>query len=196
MAIVEEKLFIQRLKDGDREAFNQLVEQHKDAILNVCYGFVKDQTEAEDLAQEVFAEVYITIRNFRQQSSLFTWMYRIAVSKSLDSIKRKKALKRAAFFEKRVRSESAEQEMLQRSADRPDPAQELEQKQQRAFINFCISRLAETQRVAFVLSQQDGLSYREIARIMDKNLSSVESLIYRARQNLRKIMEEHYDDYF
>lgn len=196
MAIVEDKQFIQRLQNGDRDAFNQLVEQHKDAILNVCYGFVKDLEEAEDLAQEVFVEVYTTISNFRQQSSLFTWMYRIAVSKSLDAIKKKKALKRAAFFEKRVRSESAEREMLQSSSNEPDPQQQLEQKQQRAFINFCIGQLAETQRVAFVLSQQEGLSYKEIAQIMDKNLSSVESLIYRARQNLRKIMEEHYDKYF
>lgn len=193
---MDEQQFIEQLRNGDRGAFNRLVEEYKDVILNVCYGFVKNADEAEDLTQEVFVEVYKTITRFREQSSLYTWIYRIAVSKSLDALKRKKSVKRAAFFEKRVRSDSADLEMEQTHSVVPNPEAALEQKQQRLFINHCLNQLAESQRVAFVLSQQNGMSYKEIAEIMGKSLSSIESLVHRSKTNLRKIMEESYHNYF
>ena len=191
-----EPLFIQQLKNGNREAFNQLVEKHKDGILNICYGFVKDAEEAEDITQEVFIEVFRTVSNFREDSSLFTWMYRIAVSRSLDAIKRKKSIKRAAFFEKRVNSEVAEYEIENTESSTMRPDQTLEQHQQQIFIELSLAKLTENQRIAFVLSHQDGLSYKEIAQIMDKSLTSVESLIHRSKQALRKIMEKDYEEFF
>lgn len=191
-----EPLFIQQLKKGNREAFNQLVEKHKDGILNICYGFVKDAEEAEDITQEVFIEVFRTISNFREDSSLFTWMYRIAVSRSLDAIKRKKSIKRAAFFEKRVSAEIAEYEIENTASSTLEPDQTLEQRQQQLFIESSLAKLTENQRIAFVLSHQDGLSYKEIAQIMNKSLTSIESLIHRSRQSLRKIMEKNYEEFF
>jgi len=193
---VEEKAFIQRLRDKNRTAFAELVREYKDPLLNVCYGYLKDVDDAEDLTQEIFTEVYRTIDNFKEEASLFTWMYRIAVSRSLDELKKRRSLKRAAYFEKRVRSEAAELEMNQKSSDLPDPEDELLQKQQQYFIQNCLNELPETQRTAFVLSQQDGLSYKEIAQIMEKSLSSIESLVHRSKQNLRKIMEKNYENYF
>ena len=191
-----EPLFIQQLKNGNREAFNQLVEKHKDGILNICYGFVKDAEEAEDITQEVFIEVFRTVSNFREDSSLFTWMYRIAVSRSLDAIKKKKSIKRAAFLEKRVNSEVAEYEIENTESSTMRPDQTLEQHQQQIFIELSLAKLTENQRIAFVLSHQDGLSYKEIAQIMDKSLTSVESLIHRSKQALRKIMEKDYEEFF
>jgi len=193
---VEEKEFIQKLRNKDRVAFMQLVRQYKDPLLNICYGYLKDIDDAEDLTQEVFAEVYKTISNFKEEASLFTWMYRIAVSRSLDELKKRRSLKRAAYFEKRIRSEAAELEMSQKASDLPDPEEKLLQKQQQEFIKFCLNELPETQKTAFVLSQQDGISYKEIADIMEKSLSSIESLVHRSKQNLRKIMEGNYENYF
>jgi len=193
---VTEPLFIQQLREGNREAFNKLVEEHKDGVLNICNGFVKNAEEAEDITQEVFVEVYKTISNFREDSSLFTWIYRIAVSRSLDAIKKKKSIKRAAFFEKRVQAEVAEYEIDNTASDTLSPDSELEQIQQRQFIDHSLSKLTESQRTAFVLSHQDGLSYKEIAEIMGKSLTSIESLIHRSKQTLRKIMEDNYHEYF
>ncbi len=193
---MREPLFIQQLRKGNREAFNKLVEEHKDGVLNICYGFVKNTEEAEDITQEVFVEVYKTISKFREDSSLFTWIYRIAVSRSLDAIKKKKSIKRAAFFEKRVQSEVAEYEIENTASDTLSPDSELEQIQQRQFIQFSLAKLTESQRTAFVLSHQDGLSYKEISEIMGKSLTSIESLIHRSKQALRKIMEENYHEYF
>ncbi len=193
---MREPLFIQQLREGNREAFNQLVEEHKDGVLNICYGFVKNTEEAEDITQEVFVEVFRTISKFREDSSLFTWIYRIAVSRSLDAIKKKKSIKRAAFFEKRVQAEVAEYEIENTASDTIGPDAELEQLQQKQFIQFSLAKLTDSQRTAFVLSHQDGLSYKEISAIMGKSLTSIESLIHRSKQTLRKIMEEHYRDYF
>ncbi|MEP1305873.1 MAG: sigma-70 family RNA polymerase sigma factor [Balneola sp.] len=193
---MEEKEFIQKLRDKDRNAFMQLVREYKDPLLNVCFGYLKDVDDAEDLTQEVFTEVYKTIGNFKEEASLFTWMYRIAISRSLDELKKRRSLKRAAYFEKRVRSEAAELEMSQKVSDFSNPEEELLQKQQQEFIKYCLNELPETQRTAFVLSQQDGLSYKEIAEVMEKSLSSIESLVHRSKQNLRKIMEGNYENYF
>ena len=193
---MEEKEFIQKLRNRDRNAFDKLVREYKDRLLNICYGYLKDIDDAEDLTQDIFVEVYRTISNFKEESSLFTWMYRIAISRSLDELKKRNSLKRAAFFEKRIRSEAADLEMSQTASDLPTPEEDLTQKQQQKFIQDCLNALPETQRTAFVLSQQDGVSYKEIASIMNKSLSSIESLVHRSKQNLRKTMEANYENYF
>ncbi len=193
---MEEKAFIQKLRNRDRDAFNLLVSEYKDRFAHVCYGYLKDIDDAEDLTQEVFVEVYRTISHFKEESSLFTWMYRIAISRSLDELKKRGSLKRAAFFEKRIRSEAADIEMSLTASDLPTPEEDITQKQQQKFIQDCLNELPETQRTAFVLSQQDGVSYKEIAAIMSKSLSSIESLVHRSKQNLRKSMEANYEDYF
>jgi len=193
---VDEKDFIQRLKNRDRTAFEKLVRDYKNPLLNVCFGYLKNIDDAEDLTQEVFLEVHRTISDFREESSLYTWLYRIAISRSLDELKKRKSLKRAAYFEKRIRSDAADLEMNQTPSDTPTPEEDLHQKQQQIFINSCLNELPDTQRTAFILSQQDGVSYKEIAEIMDKSLSSIESLVHRSKQNLRKIMEVSYEKYF
>ena len=158
---MEESSFIHKLRSRDRSAFNQLVEEYKDQIMSVCYGFLKDENDAEDLTQEVFVEVYRTISKFKEESTLYTWMYRIAVSKSLDELKKRRSLKRAAFFEKRVRSEAADLEMSMKESPDASPEEALLQKQQQQFIHDCLEELPETQRIAFTLSQSDGVSYKE-----------------------------------
>ena len=193
---MDNKKFIQRLKNGDRSAFEELVREYKDPLLNVCYGYLKNIDDAEDLTQEVFIEVFKSISDFREESSLYTWIYRIAISRSLDELKKRRSLKRAAFFEKRVRSDAADLEMSQTASDVQTPDEDLLQKQQQLFIKKCLDELPETQRTAFVLSQQDGLSYKEIADLMEKTHSSIESLVHRSKQNLRKIMEHNYGNYF
>lgn len=193
---MEEKNFIQKLRDRDRIAFQKLVRDYKDPLMNICYGYLKDADDAEDLTQEVFAEVYKTISNFKEEAALFTWIYRIAVSRSLDELKKRRSLKRAAYFEKRIRSEEADLEVNQTASDLSNPEEDLVQKQQQIFIKNCLDELPETQRTAFVLSQQEGLSYKEIAVVMEKSLSSIESLVHRSKQNLKKIMESNYENYF
>ncbi|MEO1023264.1 MAG: sigma-70 family RNA polymerase sigma factor [Bacteroidota bacterium] len=190
---VSELTFISRLRAGDRAAFNELVTRYQSGVINVCFGFTKNQEEAEDVAQEVFIEVYRNLAQFKEESGLYTWIYRIAVSKSLDFLRSKNRKKRAAFFKNRSRGEAAELALLQvadhgRSAD-----EQLEQKRMQIAIEQAISRLPETQRIAFTLTQVEELSYKEVTAILDKSQSSVESLVHRAKQNLRKLLKKEFE---
>lgn len=173
-----------KLKSGDEAAFRQCVEIHQEKVRNTCFHFLKDAEDAEDVAQEVFIEVYRSIRRFREDAQLSTWIYRIAVNKSLDLLRRKKRKKRFA-------------RIISIFGTSPDPAEikipaqgnphhDLEENERRELLQRAIQRLPENQQTAITLSKYDGFSNREVAGIMDLSLSAVEALIHRAKNNLHK----------
>jgi RNA polymerase sigma-70 factor (ECF subfamily) len=178
----KEEDIIRGLKEGDSRKFKELVDQYQVQVRNICAGIVKDRHEAEDLAQEVFIEVYKSIRNFRGESRLSTWIYRVAVNKSLN-YKRKKNRQRWVkpledFF------------TGDKSSDFQDPGSQpsypLENHQRSQHLYKALDTLPENQRIAFVLNKYDELSYKEISDVMGISLSGVESLIHRAKVNLQK----------
>ncbi len=174
-----QNILIEKLKEGNNEAFIELINEHRARVLNICYGFVRNQEEAEDITQEVFIEVFRSISQFRGDSKISTWIYRIAVTRSLNSIKKNRFKQFLTSIETHVESFFATKNDL-------NPEQKLEQKEQNRIINNAINKLPENQRIAFMLYNYDGFSYNNIAEIMNTSLSSVESLIFRAKQNLKK----------
>ena len=86
----DQKLFVEKLKKNDPQAFTTLVGQNNERIYNICYGFLRNKEDAEDVAQEVFIEIHRNISTFREESSLTTWMHRIAVNRSLNEIRKNK----------------------------------------------------------------------------------------------------------
>lgn len=187
---MSDQQIIEQLKQGDESAFRQLVEQHQKMVVNTCFSLVHDSDDADDLAQEVFIEVYNSINRFRVDAKISTWLYRIAVNKSLNFIRDNKKRK---FFKKiedvfSGRNYSDSNNGL--SSDEPDI--NLQEKQKAAILHKAIDSLPENQRVAFTLSKYEDLSYKEISDIMGLTLSSVESLIHRAKKNLQ---EKLYDCY-
>ncbi len=183
---------IEALKSGDQTAFQELVEQYKDAVLNICFGFIQNAEDAEDIAQEVFVEVYRSLENFREDSSLYTWIYRIATSKSLDELRKRKRLKRKAFYSAQTADHSEDFNLENIKGESSTPEQKLIQKQQKEAIFAALDRIPEKQRIAFTLSNFQHLSYKEIADVMEKSASSVESLLHRAKISLRKELESFY----
>lgn len=176
-----EEQFVEHLKSGDNGAFKNLIDLHQGQVIHTCYGFVRNQEDAEDLAQEVFIEVYRSISNFRGDSKLSTWIYRIAVSRSLNRVKKNKFNQLISSFENLFDHAKVE------SNNKPD--QLLESKERAKSLQKTIDKLPENQRIAFVLHHYDGYSYLQISEIMDCSLSSVESLIHRAKVGLRKKLE-------
>jgi len=181
--------FIAELKSGDEQAFQLLVNEYKDRVLNTCYGFIHNREEAEDLCQEVFIEVYRSISKFKQQSKLSTWIYRIAVSKSLEEIRSRKRQKRAAYFKSLIGLDLAKEIV---AAKDKDPQALLEDQQRILIMEAAIEKLAENQRISFVLHKYEQLSYKEVAEVMGLSLSAVESLIHRAKLNLKKHLHDYY----
>jgi len=185
------KEFIKKLKSGDEPAFKECVESHNDRVLNTCYRLVQNRDDAEDLAQEVFIEVYRSIGHFREDAELSTWIYRIAVNKSLDFVRKKKRKKRFAFVMSLAGFGEVEKEL---SLPAPsNPQVELEQKERIKILNQAIESLPENQQVAITLSNYEGFSNKEIAEIMETSVSAVESLIHRAKNNLHKKLYRFYE---
>lgn len=187
---LEEKPFIQALQSGSETAFRQLIETYQERVLNTCLGFVPRRQDAEDLAQEVFLEVFRSIEKFRGDAKLSTWIYQIAVRKSLEHIRYQNRQKRWTFVRGLVGLETPEAQAVPAKVDHPGVALE---NQERTTILFAkIDELSENQRTAFVLHKIEGLSHAEIAKIMGNSVSSVESLIFRARQHLQQKLEDYY----
>jgi len=184
----EELALIERLKQGDESAFRTLVEQYQDLVYNTALGIVQNQSDAEDVAQEVFIQVFRSIGSFKSEAKLSTWIYRITTTRSLDLLRAKKSKKRFGLLKRLWETE--EESPVENISDFNHPGVSLERKEEAAQLMAAITQLPENQKVAFILHKLEGLSYLEIAEIMGNTLPAVESLMHRARLNLRKILEK------
>ncbi len=176
----EDSKLIDSLKAGDSSAFNELVNAYTKRVINTCYRFLLDKEGAEDVSQEVFVEVYKSIKSFRADSNLSTWIYRIAVTKSLDEIKRRNRKKRISAFGKIIHLD----EIMDLLTGGKVPDKILLEKETLQTILTALNKLPDTQRIAFTLSKVDGYTTAEIADIMKTTINSVESFIYRAKKTL------------
>lgn len=186
---MNEWTLIEQLKQGDETAFKTIVDTWENMVYNTALGIVQNTEDAEDITQEVFVQVYQSISSFKGDSKFSTWLYRIAVTKSLDHERRKKRKKRFAFVRSLFGEDS---EVVINPPDFNHPGVMLDKKEDAAILFKVINRLPENQRIAFTLHKLEGLSYQEVSEIMKTTLSSVESLMHRAKTNLRKNLEEHY----
>jgi RNA polymerase sigma-70 factor (ECF subfamily) len=170
--------------------FSNLVAEHQDMVLNTCYRFVFNREDAEDLAQEVFVEVYRSIDGFREEAKLSTWIYRIAVSKSLDYLRRQKRKKRFSSLKRIIGIDDPADSIPAPAGDNPSDV--LVDKERVTVLQLALDGLPDNQKTAFLLSKQDGYSNQEIADILQTSVSAVESLIHRAKKNLQSKLERHY----
>lgn len=184
--MTEEEL-IQGLRNGDESAFKYLVDNYQDRVFNTAIGIVQNVEDAEDVAQEVFIQVFRSIHSFKAESKLSTWIYRIATTRALDFLRSKKSKKRFGIM-KRMFGDDNEQVMELPDFNHPGIA--LDQKENAARLFKAINQLPDNQKTAFTLHKLEDLSYLEISGIMGTSLAAVESLMHRARQNLRKILEK------
>jgi len=180
---------IQQLRAGDELAFKTLVDTYQDMVFNTALGIVQNSEDAEDVAQEVFIQVYRSIDQFKGDAKLSTWMYRITTTKALDHIRSRKRKKRFAFITSLFGNND---ELLHEPVDFQHPGVSLDRKEQATLLFKMIDQLPENQKIAFNLHKTEELSYQEIADVMQVSVSAVESLLFRARQNLRKLLEKDY----
>ncbi|RUA23767.1 MAG: RNA polymerase sigma factor [Bacteroidetes bacterium] len=186
---------LERVISGDQKAFRLLVDKYQVLVFNTCLGFVGNRQSAEDLSQDVFIEMHRSISKFRGDSKLSTWLYRIAVNKSLNHIRDNKKHSVVRSIERFFYGEKDENLDVEDSifglADAP-----LEQQQHTKELHLAIQSLPKNQQIAFNLNKFDDLSYKQIAEVMDVSLSTVESLIHRAKKNLQKKLASYYKENF
>lgn len=184
--MVEQEI-IEQLRNGDETAFKELVNLYQQKVFNTALNFLQNQHDAEDIAQEVFIQVYHSIKQFKGNARLSTWLYRITITKCLDHLRSKKRKKRFAFISSLF---SEKNDLLYEAPDFEHPGVQLDRKEDAAILFKLINTLPESQKTAFLLNKIDALSYGEIALIMKISESAVDSLLQRARQNLRKKIKE------
>jgi RNA polymerase sigma factor (sigma-70 family) len=178
---------IQGLRNGDEAAFRFLVNTYQDRVFNTAIGIVQNAEDAEDVAQEVFIQVFRSIHSFKGESKLSTWLYRIATTRALDLLRNRKSKKRFGFLQ-RLFGEG--NEPLFEIPDFNHPGITLDRKENAAKLFKAINQLPENQKIAFTLHKMEDLSYQEISDVMKTSVAAVESLMHRAKQNLRKILEK------
>jgi len=182
-----EGALIQRCAAGDERAYAELVTEHQRMVLQLAMNLLGDRDEALDLSQEVFLRIFRTIHRFRGQSSLRTWIYRIAVNL---------ARNRHRFWRRRHRDDqvSLDQHIAAhgdlRSAGAATPERVLVQKELAERMQQALDRLPFDQRSAIVLREIDGLTYEEIAFSLGVAVGTVKSRLTRARQTLRLELRE------
>ncbi len=177
------KCYLLNLNSSEDYTFEMLFSTHSKKVFNIALNMLQRIEDAEDVTQEVFIEVHKALHTFNGQSQISTWLYRIAVNKSLDFLKAKKRKKRFAFITHLFHPETGEQ--LYESKTFTHPGIALEQKEHAKYLYQAIDTLNENQKTAFVLSQIEHLPQKEIAQIMNLNEKAIESLIQRAKANLR-----------
>ena len=186
-----EQQLIHALQQGQEPAFRLLVETYKDRLYNTILGFITNAEDAEDVLQEVFITVFENIVSFKSQSLLTTWMYRIAVTQSLDTIRRKSRKKRAATFLSWV---GVGENHEKYAVETIHPGVLAENREQSVVLFKAIQQLPENQRAAFVLQKIEGMNQQDIAAVLKTSTGAVESLLSRAKQNLRKSLTNFYHE--
>ena len=181
---------IVKLKQGDRSVYAAVVEQWQHMIYNTALSIVQNEEDAEDITQDVFVSLYEKIQEFREESMLSTWLYSITVRKALDLEKRKTRQKRGGFLQKIFAVKEWDEPV-----NFNHPGILLDNKEKAAVLFKALKKLPEKQRVAFTLHKMEGLSYREIAAVMDTSLYAIESLQVRAKNNLKKILKDYYEQH-
>ena len=186
----EKKALHETAMKSKEEQFRKLVGEYQEMVINTCYRFVFNHEDAEDLAQEVFVEVYRSLEQFRAESKLSTWIYRIAVTKSLDHLRRMKRIKRFGSLKRIIGINDPASEIASTPGD--TPPETLEENERARILQSALNALPDNQRAAFLLSKQDGYSNQEIADLLKTSVSAVESLVHRAKKNLHDRLYAYY----
>ena len=171
--------------------FEEIYFEHHKLVYNLALQYVQNIQDAEEITQDVFIQLHTSLHKFQEKSALKTWIYRITINKCLDFIKHKNSQKRFFIFGKKSQNEV---EILNIS-NFEHPGILLENKEKAALLFGIINELGENQKTAFLLSKVDGLSNPEIATIMELSISSVESLVFRAKVILKERLSNKFEEY-
>lgn len=173
----EDAVLVRRSQSGDRDAFSELVRRHQNLVYNVAYRYMRDAAQAEDMAQEAFLKAFRLLKGFRGDCSFTTWMYRVTSSVCLTELNRRK---------RRGEVTLSDETSKHAGATNPKP-EEADLKEQ---IRRCVTYLSDRYATIITLYYLNGSSYDEIAQVMDVPLGTLKTWMFRARKQLRQIVEK------
>lgn len=189
---LDDQSFLELCKRNKDKAFNYLLDAYSSKVFNTCINLIRNQEDAEDVTQEVFTAVYLSIDSFEGGSKLSTWIYSIALNKSKEFLRKKTRKKRFGFITTIETEESYS--VPTATIEFNHPGVLLENKELTKVLFDALDQLAENQKVAYTMHKIEGMSYSEIAELTDLSVSSVESLMFRAKKKLQQLLEDYYKE--
>lgn len=184
--MIDEKELIREAKNGSMKAFEEIISLYEKKVFSTIYYMVKNENEIEDIAQEVFIKIYKNLKNFKEESSLYTWIYRITINVCIDEIKKRK---KVVYLDEEIETDDGEMRM-QIPDESKSPSELAEEKDLKQRLTSCIRKLPEDQRIMIVLRDIKGFTYMEIAEMLKMNLGTVKSKINRSRASLKELLDE------
>lgn len=182
----EEAALVRRVQAGDEMAFREIVERYQTKIFSVIYGILRNHNDAEDIAQQVFAKVYFSIRNFDFRSSLLTWVYKITVNECYDYLRKKRV--RKLVYESDFSAEDAQRMEASEPAIENRPAVDT-QLANRDLVTQLLAKVSEEERNLILLKEVEGHSVEELAGMTGMNENTIKVKLFRTRQKLLKAAE-------
>jgi RNA polymerase sigma-70 factor (ECF subfamily) len=181
---------IEAFRKGDEKAFEEIVRRYQRQVANIIYLTLGNREEVDDLSQEVFVRVFRSLDRFEFDSSVYSWIYRIAVNLCIDEIRKKKIRKLIPLdflTEKKLESEK-------RSKETATSSDELLQKEKKEIIRGALDKLSPLHRTVILLREYQDLSYGEIAKTLRISPQAVKSRIFRAREELRELLKDYFQE--
>ncbi len=186
-----DKLLVERVKSGDKAAFDALVLKYQHRVVSLVSRFVKSHADALDVTQEAFLKAYRALPNFRGDSAFYTWLYRIAVNTAKNYLTMQS--RRSGELNQDI-SEIEQIEVSDALRDKATPERLLLRDEIQATVISAIEQLPEDLRVAIMLREVDGMSYEDIAAVMECPIGTVRSRIFRAREAIDKQLKPLLDE--
>ncbi len=178
---------IRDFKNGDESAFSQIVLRYQKRLVQIAYAVMFDEDEAKDMVQETFIKAYFNLKSFREESSLYTWLYRILYNHCISSLRRKKLLSFLSF--------DSGKEVLDFPSKGPDPEENIERKEIMSDVKEALKKLPAKQRMIFAMKQLDGLKHEEIANALGLTEGAVKASYFHAVRKLREILKHYRGSY-
>jgi RNA polymerase sigma-70 factor (ECF subfamily) len=180
---MDETALVRGAKNGDLEAYDQLVRLYRERIYATIYHMTANHEDANDLAQESFIKAFQALKSFKGGSSFYTWLYRIAINKTINFLKQRKNRIQISLNDLDFNAEH-DPDLVALISDKT-PRREADLRELQEKLNTALLKLSEPHRLVVVLHDVQGLSHDEIAKVMDCNIGTVRSRLFYARQQLQ-----------
>ena len=187
--LVEEEILVSRARQGDLAAYDDLVRRYQERIYATVYHMTSNHEDANDLAQEAFIKAFHALKSFKGGSSFYTWVYRIAVNKTINFLKQRKNKAQISLDDLDFNAEH-DPDLVALISDKT-PRRDVNLAELQEKLNIAMQKLSEPHRLVVTLHDVQGLSHEEIAKIMDCNIGTVRSRLFYARQQLQAYLSDY-----
>ncbi len=187
----EDRALVERAKNGDRDAFRQLVERHQRRAFAIAIGLVRDENDAREIVQEAFLRVHKSLHKFQGSSSFFTWLYRIVKNLSIDLMRKPARREQELFDNPQIADDAVVFPFISR-IDGADPVDVVRRGEIAKRIQSALEALPPYHRSVIIMREVEGMSYQEMAEAMEVSKGTIMSRLFHARQKLQRALVDCY----